>query len=301
VTPPRATVTRMKKLIPLVLVIAVLGAACDGDGSNLPSSLPSLTSTTTVDGATTTTIDESSTTEPGQETTTTVEEVTTTLPPETTTTRAPLTTTTTEPEEDSPALVQSDAIAAAAPEGWTVTQSDTLAGSTDEDLAGILVAACTAGLLEGSALDDISVEAYSTIVEAPPSLFDPLLPPEAFFETRVFESEDAARRAFAAIEVMTRRADGRACLASTYLSWLLDVMPIDASLQLTTEDVSIPGANFGVRVVWTGTVRSRSVDLYLDVVAHLDGDTSLVGAFISVEEPFPPLVAATLLAAGIGA
>jgi hypothetical protein len=289
----------MKKLIPLVIAFAVVIAACDGDGSNLPDTLPAFPSTT-VDGATTTTIDDSSTTEPGQETTTTAA-VTTTLPSETTTTSAPSSTTTTETDEASQALVASDAIAAAAPEGWMVTQSDTLDGSTDEDLAGILVSACTAGLLEGSTLNDISVAAYSTLVEAPPSLFDPLLPPKAFFETRVFESEDVAARAFAAMEIMTRRADGRACLASTYLAWLIELLPIDASLQLRTEDVSIPGANFGVRLVWTATVRSRSVDLHLDVVAHRDGDSTIVGAFVSVEEPFPPLVAATLLAAGIGA
>lgn len=291
----------MKKLIPIAIACAIIMAACDGDGSNLPSSLPSLPSTT-VDAATTTIVGDTSTTEPGQEaTTTTVEQATTTLPPETTTTTAPLTTTTTEPEEDSPALVQSDAIAGAAPEGWTVTQTDTLGGSTDDDLAGILVSACTAGLLEGgSTLEEASIGAYSTHVEAPPNLFDPLLPPKAFFESRVFESEDEAARAFVAIEIMATRADGRACLASTYLSWLLDVMPIDASLELATEDVSIPGANFGVRLVWTATVRSRSVDLYLDVVAHRDGETTLVAAFASVEEPFPPLVASTLLAAGIG-
>lgn len=95
------------------------------------------------------------------------------------------------------------------------------------------------------------------------------VPPKAFFESRVFESEDAAATAFTAIEIMTRRADGRACLASRYLSSPIDVLPIDADLHLTTEDVPIPGTNFGVRVVWTGTVESRSVDLYLDVVAAL--------------------------------
>ncbi len=284
----------MKRLIPLIIALAALIAACDGDGSNLPSSLPSLPSTT-LDGTTTT--------EPGQETTTTMgEATTTTLPPETTTTtRAPITTTTTVAEEDSQALVASDAIAAAAPEGWTVTQADTLTSSSDDDLAGILVSLCTADLLEGTALDDISVAAYSTVLDAPPTLFDPLFPPKAFFETRVFESEEAATRAFTAIEIMTRRADGRACLASRYLSWLIDLLPIEADLQLTTEDVSVPGANFGVRIVWTGTVESRSVDLFLDVVAHRDGDSTVVGAFVSLEEPFPPLVAATLLAAGIGA
>ena len=89
---------------------------------------------------------------------------------------------------------------------------------------------------------------------------------------------------------MIRRADERVCLASTYLSWLIELLPIDASLQLRTEDVSIPGANFSARVVWTATVRSRAVDLHLDVVAHRDGDSTIVGAFVSVEEPFPPLV-----------
>ena len=297
----------MKKLIPFVIAIALASVACDGDGSNLPSSLPSLPSTTVDNATTTTAVEDSSTTEPDPATTSTVDETTTvppettTMPPETTTTRAPITTTTTEPEEDSSALDQSDAIAAAAPEGWTVTQADTLGGTTDQDLAGILVSACTAGRLEGSGVDDLSVAAYSTLVEAPPNLFDPLLPPRAFFESRVFESEEAAARAFAAIEIMTMRADGRACIASTYVSWLLDILPIDASLELVVDDVTIPGANFGARLEWTATVRGRSVDLYLDVVAHRDGDSTLVGAFVSVEEPFPPLVAATLLGAGIGA
>lgn len=295
----------MKKLIPLLIALAIVVVACDGDGSNLPSSLPSLT-LTTVDGAATTTVGETSTTEPGRDTTTTMDEATTTLAPATTTTNAPqrttttgAATTTTEAEDASQALDMSDAIAQAAPEGWTVTQSDTLDGST-ESLAGLLVSACTAGRLEGSALDDISVAAYSTQVQAPPNVFDPLLPPEAFFETRVFESEDAAARAFAAVEIVTRRADGRACLASRYLSWIVELLPIDASVQLRTDDVTIPGANFGVRLVWTVTVRERSVDLYLDVVAHRSGDYTIVGAFASAEEPFPPLVAVSLLRAGTG-
>ena len=76
-----------------------------------------------------------------------------------------------------------------------MTQSDTLGGPTNEGLAGNRGVGVYTGLLEGSTLDDISVAAYSTLVEAPPTLFDPLLPPKAFFETRVFESEDDAATA----------------------------------------------------------------------------------------------------------
>lgn len=71
--------------------------------------------------------------------------------------------------------------------------------------------------------------------------------------------------------------------------------------ELVVDDVTIPGVNFGARIQWTATVRIRSVDLHVDVVAHRDGESTLVGAFVSLEEPFPPLVAATLLGAGIGA
>lgn len=70
----------VKKLTLLVIAVAVVITSCDGDGSNLPSSLPSLP-TTTVDGATTITVDETSTTLAREESTTTEAEVTTTLPP----------------------------------------------------------------------------------------------------------------------------------------------------------------------------------------------------------------------------
>ena len=47
-----------------MVALAVVMAACDGDGSNLPDTLPAFPSTT-VDGATTTTVDDTSTTDPG--------------------------------------------------------------------------------------------------------------------------------------------------------------------------------------------------------------------------------------------
>ncbi len=285
---------QMKSLPALVVVLAAVAASCSGDGSNLPTSLPSLP-TTTLDGSTTTSEVTTSSTIAGSETTTTVGEVTSTVAPSTTTTV--LSSTTTEPEVDR-ALAASDAIASAVPPDWTVRQSDTLENS-DGDLAERLVSVCAPGHIEKATLDDISVAAYSTIVEAPASLPDRLFAPTASFESRVFESEEAAAAAFVAMEIMTRRADGRACIASAYISWLVERPPIDASLELSIEDVAIPGANFGVRLVWTTTVRARAVEFIADVVAHRDGDFTLVGAFSSVNDPFPPLVGGVLFGAGI--
>ena len=292
----------MNRLVLLVAVLATLAVGCDGDGSNLPTSLPdglpTSIVTTTEGGDTTTTEAGGETTTTAAETTTTeAEAATTTAPPETTTTGAE--TTTTEGSEGQ-ALAKSEAIEAGAPDGWTVTVTDALS-EPGTDLAGRLLTVCTLDRLDGSNLDDASLAAYSTLVEAPPSLFDPLFPSQASFDTRVFESDDAAGRAFLATEAVIRRADGRSCLATEFLSWILDVLPIDADAQLRVEDVAIPGANFGARIVWTVTVRDRRVDLFVDVVGHLSGDCTVVGAFVSVEQPFPPLIAADLLAAGISA
>lgn len=288
--------TRIPRFAAVFVVLLVVAAACGGDDDTGADETTTVASeTTAADDATTTMADES---------TTTAAETTTTAAPETTTTAAPETTTTATatPPGEAEALVvaKTEAAIAAAPADWTATPVDTDldAGGSDE-----IYGECAGpGAFDLANLQAATIAAATVDVEGPqePGSFFP--GPQASIEARVFESPAVAAEAFDVLETVLGTEDGRECLTEQFIGLLGEGMPADAVFSLDVQEVSVSGADVGIRLVLEITAEGLTLEFQFELAAGLDGDCTVYGTFFAfgTGEPFDPAVRDALFAAASG-
>jgi hypothetical protein len=279
--------TRIPRLIVLLAAFVLVVAACGGDDDAGSDADTAAAETTT-------------TAPPETTTTTTAPETTTTAPPETTTTTAPETTTTAAASSPADAQAVVDAKVAAAvaatPDDWQSTpiESDTDAADSDE-----IYGECAGeGAFDLANLDDATIAISIVSIDGPPSSATFFPPPSASIEARVFESVAVAEEAFGVLETVIGTAEGRDCLVEQFIQLIAEGTPEDAEFDVQLEELTVPGADVGARLVVQASAEGITFAFQFDLVAGLAGDCTVYGTFISFGEPvFDPAVRDAIFAA----
>ena len=121
------------------------------------------------------------------------------------------------------------------------------------------------------------------------------VPATASVESRVFTSEAVAAEAYAVLESVIGTDEGRQCIADAVFGALGEELPEGASVEYQVTATRIPAGDFGAAITYTIELQGQSLGVFVDLVAHRNGDCTVFGTFQSFQEPFPAELAADLV------
>jgi hypothetical protein len=198
------------------------------------------------------------------------------------------------------AAAKSDAVVEAAPDGWTVEVTNTLAASEPIEQQVLFAPCLEGGSFDFGTLDADSVAAINTSVAAPLSPDAPAAS-NASVETRVFVSESAAAGAYSVLESILGTTIGRECVAASSFDLIKDQLPEGASTEYRVEEFLLATGDYGTSLIWLIKTDSEELSVFIDMVAYRDGDCTIFTIFTGFGEPFPTAVAVQLMDAAIAA
>lgn len=219
----------------------------------------------------------------------------------TTTTIAPTTTTSPEPpvstgDATERAQAKVDAVAAAAPDGWTTTIEAAADFESDQD--ALYDACLEPGEFDIDSLDGVSVAALVANVAAPPPQGGFLPPPEASIEARVMESEAVAEEAFTVFTRLYGSEEGVECIMQAFTDEMGDDIPAE-EFTLEVSRQLLDDADAGVQFRMVFEIEGFSGGITIDFQGARVGDTIVVGTYFAFGEPIEPDVANALFSAAV--
>jgi hypothetical protein len=270
-------VVQMKKPIRYLAVLALVFVACSPDGS--------------ASSDTTATTESTATTEAGATTSTVTPVGTTTTIIETTTTQAA------DVDADAVVMEKTEAVEAAAPDGWTATTGP---ATTDQEADESFYQSCLQpDDLDIDNLDELSDAALLTSVEGP-SVTPPFPGQRGSIEARVFESEAVATEAFGVFERVFGTEEGLECMIDSVQSLAGDDIPAD-ELVFSFEEVTIEDSQAGARFEMSFDVSGFAGAVFVEFQGARMGSCTVIASFITFGEPFDRDVADALFGAAINA
>jgi len=198
------------------------------------------------------------------------------------------------------AVEKSDAVVEAAPDGWTVAVSNTLASEELIEQELLFGPCLEDGSFDIATVDALSLAAINTSVTAPISGESPL-GATASIEVRVFESESAATDAYTVLETVLGTTTGRACVGASSFALLSEQLPEGASAEYKVEELLLATGDFGTSITWVVEMDGATFNLFLDMVGYRDGACTVFAVFIGFGEPFPTLPAVDMMSAATSA
>lgn len=122
---------------------------------------------------------------------------------------------------------------------------------------------------------------------------------KASVEARVFADEATAADAYAVLEKILGTDEGRECLANEVPGQLAADAPADAVFEGRVEGTTIEGADVGVRLILSFDSAGFAGEIYFDLVAARDGQTTIFATFTSFAAPIDQAVASAMVTAAL--
>lgn len=198
------------------------------------------------------------------------------------------------------AAAKSDAVVEAAPDGWTVEVTNTLAGGEPIEQQVLFAPCLEGGSFDFGTLDADSLAAINTSVTAPLAS-NAAAASNASVETRVFVSESAAADAYSVLETILGTTIGRECVAASSFDLIKDQLPEGASTEYRVEEFLLRTGDYGTSLVWLIKTDDEEFSVFIDMVSYRAGDCTIFTIFTGFGEPFPTAIAVQLMDAAVAA